>query len=101
MGRPYTCGVWTVRAGREADFIERWRELAGWAAETFPSAGKPTLLKDHDQPNRFISFGSWDSLEAIDEFRGHAGFAERVGRLRELLDDFQPMTLEAIVEPSA
>lgn len=101
MGRPYTCGIWTVLPGREADFVDGWRDLARWARETFPGAGSPTLLADGDRPGRFVSFGPWDSVETIDEFRGHAGFAERVGRLRELLEDFEPTTLIAVVEPDA
>lgn len=99
MGRPYTSGIWTVRAGREAEFIEEWRELSEWAGAAFPSAGAPALLRDRDRPNIFISFGRWESLDQIDEFRGHPVFAARVGRIRELLESFQPMTLDAVIEP--
>jgi heme-degrading monooxygenase HmoA len=99
MGRPYTSGVWTVKPGREEDFVARWGELAEWASTEFPSAGQPTLLRDMDEPRRFVSFGAWNDMEQIDAFRQHAEFARNVARIREALDDFSPFTYEAVIEP--
>lgn len=99
MGRPYTLGVWTVTAGREDEFVELWQEFAQWGAQEFPGAGRPTLLRDLDQPNRFVTFGPFRDLDQVAAFRSHPGFRARVGRMRELLDDFVPSSLEAIVEP--
>src|SRR5215203_858279 len=78
MGRPYTSGIWTVKPGREEDFVARWRELAEWASVEFPGAGRPTLLRDMDQSHRFVSFGAWQNLEQIEAFRRHAEFARPV-----------------------
>ena len=99
MGRPYTSGVWKVKPGREEDFVARWGELAAWASTEFPSAGQPTLLRDMDEPQRFVSFGAWQDMELIDAFRQHAEFARHVARIREALDDFSPFTYEAVIEP--
>lgn len=99
MGRPYTSGIWTVKPGREEDFVARWRELAEWASVEFPGAGRPTLLRDMDQSHRFISFGTWQDLEQIEAFRRHAEFARHVARIQEALDDFTPVTYEAVIEP--
>ena len=98
MGRVYTCGVWTVRSGHEDEFVEGWRAFAEWATATFARSGRPTLLRDRDRPNRFMFFGPWESLDAVDEFRGHPGFQERVGRLRELLEGFEALTFDAVVD---
>jgi len=62
-------------------------------------AGRPTLLRDMDEPRRFVSFGAWDDMEQIEAFRHHAEFARHVTRIREALDDFAPVTHEAVIEP--
>lgn len=98
MGRPYTSGVWTAKPGREEDFVARWRELAEWAGREFPGAGRPTLLRDMGQPRRFVSFGAWQDLEQIEAFRQHPEFSRHVTVIRETLDDFSPMTYEAVLE---
>jgi heme-degrading monooxygenase HmoA len=55
-----------------------------------------TLLRDREQPSRFISFGPWPDDEAIAGWRGSSGFKERVGRIRDLLQDFSPATLDPV-----
>jgi heme-degrading monooxygenase HmoA len=85
----YTAGVWTVRPGREEEFVELWADLAEWTAAAF--AGRSgTLLRDREHPNRFLSFGSWESADQIDAWRAAPKWEEVVGRMRELLEDFQP-----------
>jgi hypothetical protein len=37
-------------------------------------------------------------LDAIERWRSQPGFMERVQRLRELLDGFEPSTLELVAE---
>lgn len=88
----YTCGIWTVTPGREDEFVAAWEDLARWSAEHVAGAGWATLVQQDDQPNRFLTFGPWESLEAIDAWRSSDGFRERVGRIRALLEDFQPGT---------
>src|SRR5215217_886366 len=97
MGRPYTSGVWKVKPGREEDFVTRWRDLAAWASTEFPGARRPTLLRDMDEPRRFVSYGACEDMEQIEAFRGHAEFGRHVARIREALEDFSPFTYEAVV----
>jgi heme-degrading monooxygenase HmoA len=98
MARAYSSGVWITKPGREADFIAAWQEFAEWSLRTIGGAPWATLLQDHERLNRFVSFGPWDSLERIDAWRAHPGFAERFGRIRELIESLEPSTLEAVVE---
>lgn len=98
MGVPYSSGVWIAKPGRLSEFVAAWREFAEWSLATIEGAAWAKLLQDRAQPNRFISFGPWDSLEAIEAWRSHPGFAERVGRIRELIESLEPSTLEAVVE---
>jgi heme-degrading monooxygenase HmoA len=62
MAEIYTVGIWTVKAGREAEFVAAWRAMGEATLIGFPGA-HGTLLHDADKPARFISFGPWASLD--------------------------------------
>jgi heme-degrading monooxygenase HmoA len=98
MDRIYTAGEWTVKPGKENEFAEAWRELAEWSASEVPGAISATLLRNMDDPRRFVSIGPWESLEAVEQWRALPGFQERVVKLRQLLDSFEPRTLELVAE---
>lgn len=61
-------------------------------------SGWGKLLRDTEDPTRFITFGPLRSLDAIDAWRGLEGWRERVARIQELLEGFEPSTLEVVVE---
>jgi heme-degrading monooxygenase HmoA len=77
-----------VKPGQEDDFVRAWRELADRTKSDFPNE-TASLVRDREQPNQFISFGPWDSLEQIEKWRSSTTFQEGVGKIRELLDDFE------------
>jgi quinol monooxygenase YgiN len=89
----YTLGIWRVKDGRADDFVRAWLELAEQTQADFP-AGTATLLRDRDQPSLFTSFGPWDSLEQIAQWRNSPTFQDGVAKLRELLDSFEPHTMD-------
>ena len=91
----YTVGVWTVKPGREEEFIEAWRAFAEQTTERF-SVGSAALLRDRDEPSRFISAGPWPSLDVIEAWRESEFFRDSIGRLRELVDDVQPRTMDPV-----
>jgi heme-degrading monooxygenase HmoA len=93
--QPYSYSTWRVKPGYEEDFIRRWHDLADWSAAQGLTE-TPTLLRDVDDPTRFVSFGPWESIETIRRWRSAAGFHERVARLNEVLDGFEPRTLEVV-----
>jgi heme-degrading monooxygenase HmoA len=97
MADVYTVGIWTVKAGREADFVAAWRAMAEATLAEFPDA-HGTLLRDADDSRRFISFGPWKSHEQVQAWRDSAAFKEGVGAIREVLDDFRPGTYEISAE---
>lgn len=98
MGQPFTSGKWIVKEGREKEFIDAWRELAEWSLREVQGAISARLLQDRDDSRLFLSFGPWESLDAIEAWREMPGFKERVGKLRELLDGFEPHTLDVVAE---
>jgi heme-degrading monooxygenase HmoA len=93
----YTLGIWTVKNGREADFVDAWRNVADRTKSDFPEE-TATLLRDRDQPNRFISFGPWESLEQIEHWRSSETFTQGVGAIRPMLDDFEAHTMDLAAE---
>jgi heme-degrading monooxygenase HmoA len=98
MATPYTQGIWTVKPGRSEEFIAAWAEFADWTSQNAAGAGQAKLLRDRDDPDRFISIGPWESLEAIEAWRKLEGWGSRVAKIRDLLDGFEAFTLEVVVE---
>jgi heme-degrading monooxygenase HmoA len=95
----YTVGIWTVKAGREAEFVAAWQAMGEATLVEFPDA-HGTLLHDQEKPGRFISFGPWESLDQIQAWRGSAAFREGVAAIGELLEGFEPGTYEIRAEVS-
>jgi hypothetical protein len=58
MAEAYTHSTWRVKPGLEDEFVRRWEDLAHWSAlQGLTSRAK--LLRDIDEPSRFVSFGPW------------------------------------------
>jgi heme-degrading monooxygenase HmoA len=96
INQPYTLGVWSVKLGNEKTFIAEWKAFADWTAKNQPGAGTGHLLQDPERPNQFVSFGPWESVDAIKSWRERAEFKAFVSRVRELCDDFQPRSLTLV-----
>jgi heme-degrading monooxygenase HmoA len=96
----YTVGLWTVKEGREAEFVAAWRAMGEATLAEFPDA-RGTLLHDRDKPGRFLSFGPWKSLDQVQAWRASAAFQEGVAAIREFLDGFEPGIYELNAEVSA
>jgi hypothetical protein len=92
MAPIWTHGVWTVKAGREDEFVSTWRELVPIGAEI--GSGTPVLLRDREQPSVFRSFGPWADLDEIDRFR--AAIRPHLGAMDDLLEGFEAFTLDEI-----
>jgi len=97
MAQTYTETAWVVKPGQEDEFVRRWQEWAGWSALQGLTAGG-RLLRDLEQPNRFTSFGTWESVDQVRRWRSLEGFQERIGRLQEVVESFEPRTLEQVAE---
>jgi quinol monooxygenase YgiN len=98
MGDTWTMGTWTAKPGREEEFVAAWSEFAEWSAGAHHPNRRAWLLRDAERPGVFVSVGPWPSVEAVDAWRADPGFRERIGRIRGLLDGFEPHTLAPAVE---
>jgi quinol monooxygenase YgiN len=95
-----TSGIWTVKAGREDDFTRRWEESASNLSLEFPDVTF-RLLRDHDDPQRFVSLGEgWRNLEQIEAARSLPAFQDAMSSLWRLLEAGDMSTLELAVEIS-
>lgn len=89
----YTLGNWTTKVGNEQAFIAEWEKFAKWTALHQKGAGVGNLLQDPEHPRQFVSFGPWDSPEAIKAWREQPEFKAFVSKVRDLCEDFQPRNL--------
>jgi heme-degrading monooxygenase HmoA len=54
-------------------------------------------VRDRDDPHRYVSFSPWPSAEAVARWRDSEGFRGRFTRIEELVDRFEPQTLDVIL----
>jgi heme-degrading monooxygenase HmoA len=94
-GDLYTHTRWRVKPGREDEFVDRWHEWIDWSHRQGLRA-QALLLRDLENHDTFISFGPWENVTAVSSWRSLPGYQERVERLRETVDSFEPLTLEVI-----
>jgi heme-degrading monooxygenase HmoA len=100
MSETITSGSWQPRAGHEDAFVEAWMEFAAWASET-PGAGTLRLACDLRDSARFVSYGDWQSLEAVHAWKGSSEFRDRMARVLQHVDDFRPAELETVATARA
>jgi heme-degrading monooxygenase HmoA len=96
----YTMGFWTAKAGEEDAFVAAWTEFAEWI-KTQPGVRTLRLVRDLNEPARFISFADWDGIEAIHAWKSSPEFRERIGRVRQHTDEFRPAEAELAVRVDA
>jgi quinol monooxygenase YgiN len=93
-----TSGIWTVKAGREDDFARRCEESASNLSLEFPDVTF-RLLRDHDDPRRFVSLGEgWRNLEQIEAARSLPAFQDAMSAIWRMLEAGDLATLELAVE---
>ncbi len=95
MSEIHTTGTWRPTAGDESAFIEAWAEFAGWASR-MPGAGELRLTRDVRDERRFVSFGAWQSNEAVRAWKGSPEFRERMAQVLRHVDEFEATELEVV-----
>ena len=95
----YTLGVWKVKPGKEAEFIEAWKELSGvFRNLPMPPGGKGTLVQSLTDPLLFYSFGEWSSMEAIQAMRRDADAQAGIRKVGELCTEATPGSFRMVAE---
>lgn len=97
MSETYTSGIWLVKGGEEDDFVAAWREFAEWA-RAMPGCGALRLVRDLDQPSRFMSFAPWESFDAQRDWKELNEFPNRIAAVRRHTHEFTPSTYELVTK---
>ena len=77
--------------------MQRWTELLSWTRSAFPELGDAHLIRDEDDPHHFISFATWDSIEARLAWKSSPEFAVRFAACRALCDDMKGSNYSVVV----
>ena len=95
-GDVYTLGVWTVKPGKESDFIEAWRSLGSYFYSLPQPPGPGTLVQSVQDSTLFYSFGPWGSIADIQAMRADPRTASEIGKLVALCDEAVPGTYRVV-----
>jgi heme-degrading monooxygenase HmoA len=96
MTTAYSSGTWRPTPGREEAFVEAWEEFVGWAAQ-LPGAGQFQLTRDLNDDGRYVSFGDWESREALKAWRSSPEFDERLAQVVQHCGEFASTQLGLVV----
>ncbi len=97
----YSTGSWLPHAGQEEPFLEAWKAFSGWAVAMPGAAGEALLARDLRDPERFISFLPWESLDAIKAWKAHPEFKQRMAQVQQFVDRFAPTETEVVARVTA
>jgi heme-degrading monooxygenase HmoA len=100
MAESYTMGFWTAKAGEEDALVAAWTEFSEWIRQQ-PGVGEMRLVRDLKEPQKFISFADWDSIESIHAWKSTPEFRERIGRVKQHTDEFVASEAELQVRVGA
>jgi quinol monooxygenase YgiN len=96
----YTSGVWIVKKGREDDFARRWQEAADSVSLDYPDVTF-RLLRDHENPQRFISLADgWRGAEQIETAQSTPAYQDAMTSLWRLLETGEMSSLDLVAEIS-
>lgn len=95
MSETYTNGAWLVKSGEEDAFVEEWTNFVNWG-KTMAGSGTFRLVRDVDQPERYMSFADWENFDVQKAWKSMPEFPERIGRVRSHCTDFQPSVWELV-----
>jgi heme-degrading monooxygenase HmoA len=102
MSELITTGIWRVRPGREAEFIQEWTRFTQWAS-AMPGSATLRLGCDLGDPQRYVSFAAWDNAEAAHAWKQSPEFRDKIAQVLQHVDAFEPAELSvvAVVQATA
>lgn len=86
----------TVKGGREDEFEQTWRTIAA-TVRTAPGNIRQALLRDADDPRRFVVTSDWESREAFGRFERSPEQDALTAPLRELRESGEMVVQELLV----
>ncbi len=93
----YTLGFWSVKVGKEAEFIAGWESFARWTMlNQSGTVGDAQLVQDINEPLHFVSFGAWEGMQHVQEWRNSLEFKTFFNQAREICTDIRPVTMKHV-----
>lgn len=92
----YTLGVWRVKPGKQAEFIEVWKGLGRFFSCLPNPPARGTLIRSVDDESLFYSFGPWSSMDDIQAMRADPRTPAELGKLAALCDEARPGTFRLV-----
>src|ERR687897_3506260 len=87
-GQSYSSGEWSVRAGSEEEFVERWTTFIEWSLDNAEGAESFVLVRSTQEPRKFLSLGAWESQGAQQAWREMPQLQVMLGHCRALCDEY-------------
>jgi hypothetical protein len=80
----YVSSRWTVKPGREEEFVTAFEALALWAELNHPEGGTARLLQSVDTPLDYLGMWELPGAEAVERWREHRDVVEHLATLAAL-----------------
>ena len=98
MAETYTHTTWRVKPGSEDEFVRRWKEWIEWS-HLQGLGPRARLLRDAESPSTFVELRSLDEHGRGEELaRGARATTSAWRAMQELLEGFEPRTLDVVAE---
>jgi quinol monooxygenase YgiN len=86
----YMSGSWNVKHGKEDAFVQAWTDALEWTMKVTDGAAQSfTLIRDENDPQRFLSFGAWRDKSDVKAWRELPDLPIYLGRIKDLCEDFE------------
>jgi quinol monooxygenase YgiN len=92
----YATGIWSVKQGKEEEFLKTWTDLAHWTKANEMCSIGVVLLQDLEQKNLFMSFGPWKTSACVQEWRQQPEFKAAFIKLKDLCDEIKTSTMKSV-----
>lgn len=92
----YATGIWSVKQGKEEEFIKIWTDLANWTKANEMCSISVVLLQDLEQKNLFMSFGPWKTSMCVQAWREQPEFKAALAKLKEVCDEIKLSTMKSV-----
>ena len=100
MSELITTGIWVVKTGEEAAFVEEWTRFAEWAS-TQPGATTLRLGRVTTDPSKFVSFAAWTDEASVRAWKSQPTFTEHMMRVRQHVAEFEPTEIDVVAHVSS
>ncbi len=96
--QPYTFGHYTVRSGNENTFLSAWENMAHETLKHYKLMGNVRLVQDPDNPQNYISFAEWDSINDIKTWMEQPYYRDFAQRAQELCDSYERHHYHVVID---